>query len=110
MALLRKPTLLDAVRDDRELLRRAIDEAVRWESTDPIFRRLVTKNTNLCGVDLPAGAVIEMNLGAANHDPTRWRSPNGSIPGGRPSPTSGSRAARTSAWASTSPGRRCGWR
>ena len=41
VGLLREPALLDAVRDDRELLRRTIDEAVRWEPTDPIFRRLV---------------------------------------------------------------------
>ena len=86
VALLREPALLDAVRDDRELLRRAIDEAVRWESTDPIFRRLVTKDTNLCGVDLPAGAVIEMNLGAANHDPTRWEEPERFDPRRPPKP------------------------
>jgi cytochrome P450 len=75
VALLREPALLDAVRSDRELLRRAIDEAVRWEPTDPIFRRLVTKDVSLCGVDIPAGAVVEMNLGAANHDPGRWDDP-----------------------------------
>jgi cytochrome P450 len=75
VALLHRPELLDAVRADRELLRRAIDEAVRWEATDPIFRRLVTEDVTLCGVDLPAGAVVEMNLGAANHDPARWERP-----------------------------------
>ena len=52
-----------------ELLRRAIDEAVRWEPTDPIFRRLVTEDVELCGVEIPAGAVVEMALGAANRDP-----------------------------------------
>jgi len=75
VALLRDPDLLEAVREDRELLRRSIDEAVRWEPTDPIFRRLVTKGVTLCGVDIPAGAVVEMNLGAANHDPGRWEHP-----------------------------------
>jgi cytochrome P450 len=75
VALLKEPALLEAVRDDRELLRRAIDEVIRWEPTDPIFRRLVTKDVTLCGVDVPAGAVMEMNLGAANHDPTRWDDP-----------------------------------
>jgi cytochrome P450 len=75
VALLHQPELLDAVRADRDLLRRAIDEAVRWEPTDPIFRRLVTEDVTLCGVELPAGAIVEMNLGAANHDPTRWDQP-----------------------------------
>jgi cytochrome P450 len=76
VALLRDPSALDAVRDDRELLRRAVDEAVRWEPTDPIFRRLVTRDVNLCGVDIPAGAVIDMNLGSANRDPERWDHPD----------------------------------
>ena len=76
MALLREPRLLDAVRDDRELLRRAIDEVLRWEATDPIFRRLVTQDVELCGVEIPAGAVVEMVLGAANRDPERWDDPD----------------------------------
>lgn len=75
VALLKEPTLLDAVREDRNLLRSAIEEVVRWEATDPIFRRLVTKDVTLCGVDIPAGTVIEMILGAANHDPERWDEP-----------------------------------
>ena len=76
VGLLRDRAALDAVREDRELLRRAIDEAVRWEPTDPIFRRLVTKDVTLCGVDIPAGVVLEMNLGAANRDPARWDDPD----------------------------------
>ena len=63
------------MRDDRTLLRQAVDEAVRLEPTDPIFRRLVTRDVTLAGVDIPAGAVIEMNLGAANRDPARWDDP-----------------------------------
>jgi cytochrome P450 len=75
VALLREPDMLEAMREDRELLRRSIEEVVRWEPTDPIFRRLVSKDVTLCGVDIPAGAVLEMNLGAANHDPHRWEDP-----------------------------------
>lgn len=76
VALLRDPDLLDAVRDDRELLVRAIDEAVRWEPTDPIFRRRAMRDVDLCGVAIPAGAIVEMNLGAANRDPERWDEPH----------------------------------
>jgi cytochrome P450 len=76
VALLQDQLLLDAVRKDRALLQRAIDEAVRWEPTDPIFRRLVTKDVTLCGTDIPAGAVVEMNLGSANRDPARWDDPD----------------------------------
>jgi cytochrome P450 len=89
VGLLHRPELLDAVRADRELLRRAIDEAVRWEATDPIFRRLVTEEVTLCGVDIPAGAMVEMNLGAGNHDPTRWERPDEFDPRRAPKPNLG---------------------
>jgi cytochrome P450 len=75
LALLERPALLEAVRDDRELLRMALEEVVRWEPTDPIFRRMVTADVTLEGVEIPRGSVIEMNLGAANHDPLRWDDP-----------------------------------
>jgi cytochrome P450 len=89
VALLRDQELLDAVRDDRELLRRAIDEAVRWEPTDPIFRRLVMEDVDLCGVEIPKGAVVEMVLGAANRDPERWDDPERFDPYREPKPNLG---------------------
>lgn len=89
VALLRDQDLLDAVRQDRELLRRAIDEAVRWEPTDPIFRRLVTEDVELCGVRIPEGAVVEMVLGAANRDPERWDEPERFDPSREPKPNLG---------------------
>jgi cytochrome P450 len=89
LGLLKDPALLDEVRNDRELLRRAIDEAVRWEPTDPIFRRLVTQDVTIFGVDIPAGAIVEMNLGAANRDPARWDDPDRFDPHRSPKPNLG---------------------
>ena len=109
IGLLRDPEAWQAVRDDRDLLRRAIDESVRWEATDPIFRRLLTRDVTLCGVDLPAGALIEMNLGAANRDPAAGRIPTASTSTASPGPTWVSRAGRTSASACTWPELRCSW-
>jgi cytochrome P450 len=34
--------------------------------------RTATGDTNVCGVDVPAGAVMVVNMGAANHDERRW--------------------------------------
>jgi cytochrome P450 len=76
VALLRQPELLDAVRADRELLKPAIEEILRWEATATIIRRLVTKDVELCGVQIQAGAVLELNMGAANRDPARWDDPD----------------------------------
>ncbi|HEY7107068.1 MAG TPA: cytochrome P450 [Acidimicrobiia bacterium] len=75
-ALLQRPDLIDAVRDDRDLLRAAIEESLRWMPTDPMFSRWVTRDTDFFGVHLPRGAVLHICLGAANRDPSRWDDPD----------------------------------
>jgi cytochrome P450 len=74
-ALLQRPDVLDAVRQDRELLRLAIEESLRWMPTDPMFSRWVTRDVDFHGVHLPQGAVLHLCLGAANRDPARWDRP-----------------------------------
>ncbi|HZQ58206.1 MAG TPA: cytochrome P450 [Acidimicrobiales bacterium] len=75
-ALLTTPGALDAVREDRSLLRLAVEESVRWCPTDPMFSRWAASGTSLAGVDIPAGAVVHICLGAANRDPARWDDPD----------------------------------
>jgi cytochrome P450 len=75
-ALLQRPDALEAVRQDRSLLRAAIEESVRWMPTDPMFSRWVTSDTELGGVPIPAGSVVHINIGAANRDPQRWDRPD----------------------------------
>jgi cytochrome P450 len=75
-ALLQRPQLLEAVRADRNLLKGAIEESLRWEATDPMFSRWATRNTELGGVEIPKGSVVHLCLGAANRDPERWERPD----------------------------------
>jgi cytochrome P450 len=75
-ALLQGPDVLDAVRADRQLLRPAIEESLRWMPTDPMFSRHVTRDVEFHGVHLPQGAVLHLCLGAANRDPARWDRPD----------------------------------
>lgn len=75
-ALLQRPAVLEAVREKRELLRPAIEESLRWTSTDPMFSRWVTEDTEFHGVDLPKGSVLHMCVAAANRDPDRWERPD----------------------------------
>ncbi|MFJ9176166.1 cytochrome P450 [Streptomyces sp. NPDC102360] len=75
-ALLQRPEVLAAVREDRDLLRPAIEEALRWTPTDPMFSRYVTRDTDLHGVHLPEGSVLHLCIGAANRDPARWERPD----------------------------------
>ena len=71
-----RPEVLEDVRDDRELLRNAIEESVRWMPTDPMFSRWVTEDIDFHGVHLPKGSVMHLCIGAANRDPGRWERPD----------------------------------
>jgi cytochrome P450 len=75
-ALLDNPDQLEDAKADRSLLPKVILESARWHATDLIFPRRVTKDVNLCGVDIPEGALLHMCLGSANRDPTRWENPD----------------------------------
>jgi cytochrome P450 len=75
-ALLERPEALRAVTADRELLRPAIEESLRWMPTDPMFSRWVTQDVDFFGTSLPRGAVVHICLGAANRDPGRWDNPD----------------------------------
>ncbi len=88
-ALLRRPDLLDAVRNDRTLLKAAIEESVRWEATDPMFSRWVAEDTELHGVEMPKGSVLHLCLGAGNRDPERWERPDEYDPRRAPKPALG---------------------
>lgn len=75
-ALLSNPEILDKVRQDPSLMRGVIEESVRWTLTDPAFSRFAIKDTELGGVQIPAGAVVHACLGSANRDPKRWERPD----------------------------------
>jgi cytochrome P450 len=74
--LLQRPELLTAIREDRKLLKPAIEESLRWMPTDPMFSRWVTRDVEFHGVQLPKGAMLHLCLGAANRDPARWDNPD----------------------------------
>jgi cytochrome P450 len=75
-ALLTHPEQFDAVKADRSLIDAAIDEGVRWNPTDPVFTRLCVEDFTCEGATIPAGSVVDICLGAANRDPSRWDHPN----------------------------------
>jgi cytochrome P450 len=70
--LLTHPDQLDAVRNDRSLLPHAIEEGLRWEPPLLTIMRTATQDTTVCGVNIEAGSVMVVNMGAANHDERRW--------------------------------------
>jgi len=75
-ALLSDPAQLDAVRADRSLLPRAIEEGVRWEAPLLTITRVATRDTELGGVPIPAGSTVMPMLGAANRQEDRYPDPD----------------------------------
>jgi cytochrome P450 len=76
VALLSTPGVLDEIRADRALLKRSVEESLRWNVTDPVFTRWVYEDTTIAGVDVPKGAAVHLVIGAANRDPERWENPD----------------------------------
>ena len=76
VALLTGPTLLDAVRADRGLLRGAFEEALRWEPPITTVVRRAVRDCELGGVAIPAGTNVSVSVAAANRDPARYPDPD----------------------------------
>ncbi|MGI8663673.1 MAG: cytochrome P450 [Acidimicrobiales bacterium] len=70
--LLTHPDQLERVKADRSLLTNAIEEGLRWEPPLLTIMRTVVRDTTVAGVELRAGTVLVINMGAANHDERRW--------------------------------------
>ena len=62
----------EALLADRDLMPQAIEEGIRWEPPLLIIARGATRDTEVCGVAVPAGSSVIVSLGAANHDESRW--------------------------------------
>jgi cytochrome P450 len=76
LALLTHPEQLEAVRADRSLVPRAVEEALRWESPVQFAAREATVDTEVGGVPVPAGSGVTCVLGSANRDETRFEDPD----------------------------------
>ena len=74
--LLSNPDQLEAVRKDRTLIPQAIEEALRWDGPVLLQSRLATRPTELGGLQIPAGAYVDVAAGAANRDPAKFVDPD----------------------------------
>jgi cytochrome P450 len=70
--LLSNPDQLEALRADRGLMAQAIEEGLRWEPPLLGIMRTATRDTEVDGMAVPAGSVVAVNIGSANHDERYW--------------------------------------
>ncbi|UXA06163.1 cytochrome P450 [Mycobacterium sp. SMC-2] len=71
-----QPEFQHKLRQDPKLLGAFVEESLRLESPTKVDFRLARKTTTLGGVDIRAGTVVMLCIGAANRDPRKFENPN----------------------------------
>ena len=76
LCLLPRRDQWDALCADPSLVPNAIEEVMRFESSQVSWRRVTTRDTELGGMEVPAGTTIFLNFAAANRQPDLWDDPD----------------------------------
>ena len=75
LCLLPRREQWDELCADPSLAAAAVEETLRFESSQISWRRITTQDTTLAGVDLPAGTRLYLNFASANHQPDVFDDP-----------------------------------
>jgi len=75
LALLNHPEQLAQVRANRALIPRVIEEVLRYDSPVQTMPRLAPQEVQLSGTTIPAGSVMLLLFGSANHDERKFAEP-----------------------------------
>ena len=75
LLLLENPELMASIAGDHSRIPRMFEESIRLESPVQWVPRIVVQDTQIAGVDLPAGAHVLMMFGSANRDENQWTCP-----------------------------------
>jgi cytochrome P450 len=73
--LLTHPDQLEALQRDRDLIPAAIEEGIRYETPLVLVARNTTRDVEMHGVTIPEGAQVNVCMGSANRDESRWDNP-----------------------------------
>jgi cytochrome P450 len=75
LALCRNPEQQQRLRENPELMPKAIEEMLRYDPPVQMTVRMPTATTSVGGTEIPAGSLAFILLAAANRDPARFPSP-----------------------------------
>ncbi|MFI0400568.1 MAG: cytochrome P450 [Thiolinea sp.] len=75
-ALLEHPEQKQRLLEQPELIHSAVEEFLRFESSNQLGNRISTAETEIAGITLPAQTQITLCIGAANRDPERFSEPD----------------------------------
>lgn len=74
--LLTHPEQLAEVYRDRNLIPAAIEEGLRYETPLTNVPRTTTEDVEIGGQTIPSGSQVDLCMGSANRDESRWTDPN----------------------------------
>lgn len=76
LALLRHPEQLQLLREDPDLLPRAVEELLRLDGPIKVLHRWAREELEIGGTTIPAGDRVLLALASANHDPEQFAAPD----------------------------------
>ena len=77
VALLRHPAEKQRLIENPALIKTAVEEMLRFESSNQLGNRMTVEPFELGGVALPSGTPVTLCIGAANRDPAQFTDPEG---------------------------------
>jgi cytochrome P450 len=75
VALSQNPEQKQRLIDDPSLIKTAIEEILRFESSNQLGNRMTTEAVEIGGIAMPAGTFVTLCIGAANRDPAQFPDP-----------------------------------
>jgi cytochrome P450 len=75
VALSETPEQKTRLIENPEMIKTAIEEVLRFESSNQLGNRMITEPVELGGIALPAGTPVTLCIGAANRDPAHFADP-----------------------------------
>jgi len=75
VALSGNPAQKQRLIEHPDMIKTAVEEILRFESSNQLGNRMTTERVELGGVTLPAGTPVTLCIGAANRDPQQFTDP-----------------------------------
>jgi cytochrome P450 len=75
VALSANPAQKQRLIEHPELIKTAVEEILRYESSNQLGNRMTTEPVELSGIALPSGTPVTLCIGAANRDPAQFTDP-----------------------------------
>ncbi|MFH0296186.1 cytochrome P450 [Bradyrhizobium sp. 31Argb] len=75
VTLLHYPAEKQRLISQPELIKTAVEEMLRYESSNQLGNRMIVEEVELSGIKMPAGTPVTLCIGAANRDPAQFPDP-----------------------------------